>query len=51
MRACPLLQSLKFKITGVAVIDVVEGQSALYSIRPNLLSDSYPQSSLSRHYL
>lgn len=26
VRACPLLQERKFKITGVAVIDVVEGQ-------------------------
>ena len=25
MRACPLLQELKYRITGVAVLDIVEG--------------------------
>lgn len=44
VRACPLLQQRKYRIAGVAVLDVVEGQITGYL--PPLLLTSWPEFTL-----
>lgn len=42
VRACPLLQERKFRITGVTVLDVVEGMAySLYASFDTLLMKYY----------